>query len=70
MAQVRALPLTSRRAPKRNAIAALTCGNAIEAQVSIEGGSPRTWETLPSARQDDTDVVVIDGSWRLPARDR
>jgi hypothetical protein len=44
----------------------LTCTNAVKAQVSIEGRSPRTWET--AATSDDADIVVIDGCWPLPPR--
>ena len=46
--------------------AALACVNAAEAQVSIEGGSLRAWETAMTV--DDADLVVIDGSWPLPPR--
>jgi hypothetical protein len=69
-AQVRALPHASKRASKRIETAALTCLNAVQAQASIEGGSPRTWETRLTGSHDQTDFVVIDGSWPLPPRGR
>jgi hypothetical protein len=55
-----------KRVPTRNIIWALSCTNAIEAQAKIKGRAPRTWETAVTS--DDTDVVVIDGCWPLPAR--
>jgi hypothetical protein len=41
----------SRRAPKRNEVAALTCVNPVEAQVSIEGRSPQNMGNDAHQRQ-------------------
>ena len=59
-------PQEPKRAHKRNLMWPLTSANAVEAQVEIEGTSPKERE-IPFI-SDNTEIVIIEGRWPLPPR--